>query len=225
MENNTHELRDQLLDYYAGAKAASGAYFDKSEKIDNFGFQGTENLSPEGVGGFVAMGGLVGKLAYAGARLVETTCNVPQSFSDVLNTAALPFNAVAGIAIAAGAYIMAGNAIKELISRRVGEKGTFLSEQASYAMSGYHALKNGSLSVPEGSTVEDVLVAIRERGVSEYLEQGGDPQEVEYFYPEVDMEYAGKLIAKVENAKSIEDTKKQTLAELDRIDSAMVAVE
>ena len=46
MDTNKN-LSEQLVDYYLKTSAAKSVYTAKSDKVDNFGYQGTEKLSPE----------------------------------------------------------------------------------------------------------------------------------------------------------------------------------
>lgn len=224
MENTTVDLKEQLLGYYAKATAASEMYHAKADKVDNFGFQGTENLSPEGVGGLVAAGGLVAKLAFCGAKLVECVANVPESFSNGLNAAALPLNAVAGTAIALGASVLVGSIIKDAISSRIDNKGHDLSDHANYAEAAYYALQQGKLELPEGATVEDAMVAIRDQQVADHLAQGGEEEDIKAFYPEVNMEKADSLIAKVEDKEGFAAAEANAIEQVMKIEEQLAAM-
>lgn len=194
-------LQEQLLNYYAKTTAASDMYYSKSDKIYDFGYQGTENLSPEGVGGYVALGGLVAKLAYAGAQIANAVVDLPQGFSNTLDAASLPFNAVAGVVFAAGASLLAGTVIKDAIASRVADKANIISEHSVYASAAYHAIKSGKLNLPENATLEEAIVAAREQQVAEHLSKGGSEEDVESFYPEVDFEKVEGFMSKLEKNK------------------------
>lgn len=198
MENKN--LSQQLVDYYLKASAAESVFAAKSDKVDNFGYQGTENLSPEGVGGSVAMGALAAKAVYAGARFIESIVNVPQSYSNTLDAVAIPFNAAAGVIFIAGAGLFAGSLIKDAISSRFNNNSYVVSQQGDYALDAYKAIQNGSLKLEKNATVEEAMAAVREQQVEKFLMSGGDKSDVEMFYPQVDAEGADKLIAKAEKS-------------------------
>lgn len=188
-------LKDQLLDYYAKTSAASEIYSSKADKVYNWGLQEIGLLSVEGVGGTIMLGGLLTKLAYCGAKLVESTGD----FSNFTNAFALPLNAVAGMAIISGAVIAAGQSVKDSFASRIEDKSSFLVEQSNYASAAYFALKKGELELPEGANIEDALVAIRDQQVADHLAQGGEEEDINSFYPEINMERASELVGKLEN--------------------------
>lgn len=191
-------LQEQLLSYYTKTSAASDMYYAKSDRLYELGIKDGEKLSAEGIGGYIALGGLAAKLAYSGAQFANAISDLPQGFSDFLYSASLPFNAVAGTVFAAGAAILGGTVIKNAAAAKIADNANVLSEHSIYASAAYHGLEKGSLQLPEGATVEDAIVAARDQQVEEYLNRGGDQEDVEHLFEKINFEKVDKLVSKLE---------------------------